>query len=218
MKYLYYLAGGLVVVMLVGLGLWALLAPPDDDLVEPSVPTETDPTVGLTTARVVGRHQGRRQWELTAAQMEVEEPITYFQGIQGGTIYHDNAPYLDFRAAGGRWNMERNDFILQGSVKAFDLEGQEIMQTDELAWDGPGEVLVAPQGIWIRWGELILQGDFFQALLGEDRVEIEGNVVLEGAAYRAWARSLVYNLEEEQVTLRGPGRVQLTVEGGRDDE
>src|SRR5690606_16792247 len=100
-----------------------------------------EPRTQLSTTRVVGRHQGERQFELDAAVIADEDGWVRIETIRNGVLYRDGRPFVTFDADLGRWNRTTNNLILSGNVSLV-YDDRVSMRTERLEWRAADELVV----------------------------------------------------------------------------
>lgn len=209
----------LLVAAAVAIG-WAVLqrgaeppAPP------PAAPEDARPQ--LVSTRVVGRHQGNRQFELQAGAIADEGDWVRIEDIQHGVLYRDGDVFVTFSAADGRWHRQSNDLILTGAVELV-YEGRVRLSGEQLEWRAAEEKVVSPGPVLLTAGGDRIRASSMEADLDDDVVHLWGDVWIERAGGgRIRMPEVVYWLEEERFEGYGQGQVLLIPGGeapGTDEE
>ena len=170
-----------------------------------------EPRTQLSTTRVVGRHQGERQFELDAAVIADEDGWVRIETIRNGVLYRDGRPFVTFDADLGRWNRTTNNLILSGNVSLV-YDDRVSMRTERLEWRAADELVVAPGPVYMVIDGDVVEAASMEADLAEERVRLSGNVrILRKSGDVLEMEDVVYWLAEERLEGYGRGRIVLRV-------
>lgn len=170
-----------------------------------------EPRTQLSATRVVGRHQGERQFELDAAVIADEDGWVRIETIRNGVLYRDGRPFVTFDADLGRWNRTTNNLILSGNVSLV-YDDRVSMRTERLEWRAADELVVAPGPVYMVIDGDVVEAASMEADLEEERVRLSGNVrILRKSGDVLEMEDVVYWLAEERLEGYGRGRIVLRV-------
>lgn len=170
-----------------------------------------EPRTQLSATRVVGRHQGERQFELDAAVIADEDGWVRIETIHNGVLYRDGRPFVTFDADLGRWNRTTNNLILSGNVSLV-YDDRVSMRTERLEWRAADELVVAPGPVYMVIDGDVVEAASMEADLAEERVRLSGNVrILRKSGDVLEMEDVVYWLAEERLEGYGRGRIVLRV-------
>lgn len=190
----------------VAIGLWVFW--PQSDILNDS---ETVPGIHIVNPRLVGHHEGRRQWELRSARMHEQNGIVHMQTVSQGVIVNDSGGDLYFEADSGRWMRSSGDLYLYGDVTLADDDGFSLV-TSEMFWTASAETLTAPQPVQIEFRDAVTTANAMLVDMRTDTVNLTGEVMVEEGT-RTWRMPrLVYHLQDE--TMEFFGAVALEMGGG----
>lgn len=183
-----------------------------EDEIDVGVELPAEPRTQLSATRVVGRHEGERQFELDAATIADEDDWVRIDAIENGVLYRDGRVFVTFDADAGRWHRPTNNLVLIGNVVLV-YDERVHMRTDQLEWRAADELVTAPGPV-----QMIIDGDTveagaMEAHLEQERVRFMGDVrIVRKSGDVLEMSDVVYWLAEER--LEGRGRGRLIVGGG----
>lgn len=183
-----------------------------EDEIDVGVEPPAEPRTQLSATRVIGRHQGERQFEMDAAAIADEDDWIRIDAIENGVLYRDGRVFVTFDADGGRWHRPTNNLVLTGNVVLV-YDDRVHIRTERLEWHAADEVVTAPGPV-----QMVIDGDTVEAAameahLEEERVRLMGDVRIVRASGDVLEMSdVVYWLADER--LEGRGRGRLVVGGG----
>ena len=93
---------------------------------------------------VLKREQdGKKLWEFTVEEIvnDKSKNMAYLKGIKG-KVYRNDGSYIDISADKGMAEITKNDFSLEGKVKAVLNTGGELY-ADKITWNQKSELIVA---------------------------------------------------------------------------
>lgn len=187
---------------------------------EPLAPSGGEPAgAEFRQARIVGRRRGERQWVVDAQRLreETDERVRV-ERIDSGTLYRNQEPYLDVTAAEAVADQQTNNLVLRGGVRLVRTDGT-VLETETLEWYAEEERLVAPGSVVVhREGER-LRADRMEIRWEEDVLSFYDRVYMERDDGH-WLRSdrVDYDMEMEDVTVRGPFRAAIPPRGEEGDD
>lgn len=184
-----------------------------------AVPIAADEaTLQFVRPTIVGMLEGVRQWELVAERMRERDGIVYLDSIEPGQLYREGEEYLAFTADSGVWTQERDTLELEGDVKVYQ-EGELLMATERLLWDGRTEVLTAPGPVLIHHDGYTIRAGRLTGYVKEDRLIFQENVevVSERLVLRV-PGELIYHVEDGSMTGLGAGMLQFRADNQDGEE
>ena len=175
-------------------------------------------TTRFTAPRFVGYHQGVRQWELEADEIEERHDekggrLVHLTRVRHGILYRDGEESMRFEADRGVWHEKSSDLTLEGNVVFTNQDGMRFT-TEVVYWNADTEALSSPTPVRITYKDQEFVADQLDADVKADVYRFIGNVRWTneaGALVRA--HLAVYSDEKgvlEFVDLDGPA--QLIVE------
>ena len=180
----------------------------------PQTPAQTEaesrPEQGIyiMDSRLVGRLEGKRQWEIASARVRDAGENVDIADISEVIIFQDDAPYFTVDADQGRWHRPTNDLELTGDIAA---EGPHefSLTTTRLKWEAATEILRAPEPLVVHYQGAVVYADAMVAETKLERVTLTGRVriVQDGLTWEM--EELVYELDKDLMHVYGRG---LTVE------
>ncbi|HHT74296.1 MAG TPA: LPS export ABC transporter periplasmic protein LptC [Firmicutes bacterium] len=192
------------------MGIWWLSrepSPPSQEEAE----TRAEQGIYISDSRLVGRLEGKRQWEIASASVKDDGDNVELAQISQVIIFQDDAPYFTVDADRGRWHRPTNDLELMGDVSAVGPDDFSLATT-RLIWQARTEVLQAPEPLVVHYQGAVIHADSMVAETKEELVTLTGNVriVQDGLAWHM--EELVYELDKELMHVYGS--VTLQVEKG----
>lgn len=176
------------------------------------VPAPEESRPQLVSTRVVGRHQGDRQFELDAGAIADEGDWVRIDSIQHGVLYRDGEVFVTFTANEGRWHRQSNDLVLMGDVVLV-YEGRVHLYSDQLEWRAADERVVSPGPVMLTRDGDVIRAGVMEADLDQEVVRLRGDVLIERArGGRIQIADVRYWLDEDRLEGYGPGQV-LVVPG-----
>ncbi|MDY4919635.1 MAG: LPS export ABC transporter periplasmic protein LptC [Phascolarctobacterium sp.] len=125
---------------------------------------------------VLQREQdGRKLWEFTVAEVENDRKknISYLKGIKG-KVYRKDGSYLDIVADKGTAAINKNDFSLEGNVKAVLTSGGELY-TDYISWNQKTEQITAKGHVKLVKDEYTAIADEATTTSAFEKLKLKGN-------------------------------------------
>lgn len=128
---------------------------------EKRVPEDITFRLLLNKAHIVGRYNGKLQWELEADKTEKssDERFTYLYGIKKGIFYEWEK---------GKIHFEAEKAIYDNLTKKLQLEGVRIWHKDinaqapVLIWEGEKGLIICEKGADFRIRKASLEGDYIE--------------------------------------------------------
>lgn len=167
---------------------------------------QQDYEVQWAGARLIGRFEGKRQWEMELDTMTKQEHLVFLHDIVEVVIFHRDRPYYSVQADQGVWDRESDELTLTGNILITGQDGSQ-MSTEQVIWHGESEELEAPQRVAMSFGSTQVEADRMLSKSREDLVYLTGNVsILEGD--QAWElENLIYNFTDESMEILGNARI-----------
>lgn len=192
----------LLVILLVGfagvaIGVWVFW--PQSDILEHS---GNEPGIHIVNPRLVGHHEGRRQWELRSARMHEQNGTVHMESVSQGIIVNESGGDLFFQADRGRWIRSSGDLYLFGNVTLADDAGFWL-EGSELFWTASDETLTAPEPVRIEFRDAETTAETMLVDMRTDSVTLTGDVTVREEE-RLWRMPrLVYSLQDESMEFFG---------------
>lgn len=142
-------------------------------------PGQPIPPVSVEGSRITGSDpQGRVEWELRAASVEVDNTRQQIrlEGVDG-TFFEKGKPAIIFSAPRGTFDIAQRDVVLSGRVRARAPSGGR-MEADVMHWMAARRVLVATGNIVLAQEKLIVRADRMETDVGLRKTRVSGNVKL----------------------------------------
>ncbi|MDI6869803.1 MAG: LPS export ABC transporter periplasmic protein LptC [Bacillota bacterium] len=167
--------------------------------------------------RLVGRNQGRKEWELQVATVRTSRDSRQvdFYLVRRGAVYREGRPYLYVVADRGVYYPERGSFSLYGNI-VVSRENGDLLRARELQWDTlTGQVTSAQpveakiEGAWFRADRLAVEVE-------AESLTASGGVVLVGEnGERLTGEAIIYSLADGSWEIRGTA--ELSIRTGRSE-
>ena len=178
-----------------------------------NVTTPDDLSTQFTTARVVGRFKGERQWSIEAQAMQDYGDHMLMTNITNGIIYNENKEALNFKAGQATWQKTRdgrecNDLSLRGGVQIF-RGGQMVLETAALDWNALQSQLSAPEKVSFKYeGSSAEAGQFvYNAATETVTLTNDVNLHLEDGSIVIVDGQVSYNLQTGEFSATGPSHL-----------
>lgn len=130
----------------------------------------------LNKAHIVGRYNGKLQWELVADKTEKssDERFTYLYGIKNGVFYEWEK---------GKLHFEAEKAIYDNITKKLQLERVNVWnknlkaQAPLLVWDGEKGLIVCEKGADFQMGKASLKGDYIEVNLRDSYMLVNNGIL-----------------------------------------
>ena len=118
---------------------------------------------------------GKKLWEFTVAEVinDKAQNMAYLKGIKG-KVYRKDGSYLDIVAAQGRAALNKNDFAVEGNVKAVLNTGGELY-ADKVAYNQAKELITATGHVKLVKEPYTAIGDWAQTTSAFQKLKLKGN-------------------------------------------
>lgn len=169
--------------------------------------------VYIAGSRLVGLHQGKRQWEIASARVFDDGDYVDMDEISEVIIFHDGEPYFYVNADEGRWHRPSNDLELRGDLTATGPD-DFYLETSILIWKASEELLWAPEPLVLHYQGAVVHADTMHAYPNEERVTLTGSVqiVEDGMVWQM--QELLYELDTGIMHVYGNATLLLERKGG----
>lgn len=169
--------------------------------------------VQLTGTRLVGRHNGKRQWEILSAQMQQEGDVVFLQQIDQVVILKDQQPNFFVSTDRGSWHRSTNNLELHDQVEVTGPDSFWL-QTTELIWKASEEVLEAPNPVNMKFQGADISAQSMVVENSTGKVTLVGNVrIVDGR--QTWRMEQAhYYLDDEVMEILGSALLEI----GRDEK
>lgn len=171
-----------------------------------------DATVQFVRPFVVGMMDGVRQWDIEAERMREKDGVIYLDMINPGQLYRDGERYLSFTATTGVWIQTRDRLELVGDVRVF-RDGDPLLTTERLIWEGRDETLNAPGPVEITHDGYIIRANEMVGNVPDDELIFTGDVeVLSKGMRLEIPGQLVYHVADGKMHGLGEGILRLDMQ------
>ena len=118
---------------------------------------------------------GKKLWEFTVAEVinDKEQNMAYLKGIKG-KVYRKDGSYLDIVAEKGQAALNKNDFAVEGNVKAVLNTGGELY-ADKVAYNQAKELITATGHVKLVKEPYTAMGDWAQTTSAFQKLKLKGN-------------------------------------------
>ena len=118
---------------------------------------------------------GKKLWEFTVAEVinDKAQNMAYLKGIKG-KVYRQDGSYLDIVAEKGQAALNKNDFAVEGNVKAVLNTGGELY-ADKVAYNQAKELITATGHVKLVKEPYTAMGDWAQTTSAFQKLKLKGN-------------------------------------------
>ena len=118
---------------------------------------------------------GKKLWEFTVAEVinDKAQNMAYLKGIKG-KVYRKDGSYLDIVAEKGQAALNKNDFAVEGNVKAVLNTGGELY-ADKVAYNQAKELVTATGHVKLVKEPYTAMGDWAQTTSAFQKLKLKGN-------------------------------------------
>ena len=118
---------------------------------------------------------GKKLWEFTVAEVinDKAQNMAYLKGIKG-KVYRKDGSYLDIVAEKGQAALNKNDFAVEGNVKAVLNTGGELY-ADKVVYDQAKELITATGHVKLVKEPYTAMGDWAQTTSAFQKLKLKGN-------------------------------------------
>lgn len=118
---------------------------------------------------------GKKLWEFTVAEVinDKAQNMAYLKGIKG-KVYRKDGSYLDIVAEKGQAALNKNDFAVEGNVKAVLNTGGELY-ADKVAYNQAKEMITATGHVKLVKEPYTAMGDWAQTTSAFQKLKLKGN-------------------------------------------
>ena len=118
---------------------------------------------------------GKKLWEFTVAEVinDKAQNMAYLKGIKG-KVYRKDGSYLDIVAEKGQAALNKNDFAVEGNVKAVLNTGGELY-ADKVAYNQAKELITATGHVKLVKEPYTAMGDWAQTTSVFQKLKLKGN-------------------------------------------
>ena len=118
---------------------------------------------------------GKKLWEFTVAEVinDKAQNMAYLKGIKG-KVYRKDGSYLDIVAEKGQAALNKNDFAVEGNVKAVLNTGGELY-ADKVAYNQAKELITATGHVKLVKEPYTAMGDWTQTTSAFQKLKLKGN-------------------------------------------
>ena len=121
---------------------------------------------------------GKKLWEFTVAEVinDKAQNMAYLKGIKG-KVYRKDGSYLDIVAEKGQAALNKNDFAVEGNVKAVLNTGGELY-ADKVAYNQAKELITATGHVKLVKEPYTAIGDWAQTTSAFQKLKLKGNAIV----------------------------------------
>ena len=118
---------------------------------------------------------GKKLWEFTVAEVinDKAQNMAYLKGIKG-KVYRKDGSYLDIVAEKGQAALNKNDFAVEGNVKAV-LNSVGELYADKVAYYQAKELITATGHVKLVKEPYTAMGDWAQTTSAFQKLKLKGN-------------------------------------------
>ena len=118
---------------------------------------------------------GKKLWEFTVAEVinDKAQNMAYLKGIKG-KVYRKDGSYLDIVAEKGQAALNKNDFAVEGNIKAVLNTGGELY-ADKVAYNQAKELITATGHVKLVKEPYTAMGDWAQTTSAFQKLKLKGN-------------------------------------------
>ena len=118
---------------------------------------------------------GKKLWEFTVAEVinDKAQNMAYLKGIKG-KVYRKDGSYLDIVAEKGQAALNKNDFAVEGNVKAVLNTGGELY-ADKVAYNQAKELINTTGHVKLVKEPYTAMGDWAQTTSAFQKLKLKGN-------------------------------------------
>ena len=118
---------------------------------------------------------GKKLWEFTVAEVinDKAQNMAYLKGIKG-KVYRKDGSYLDIVAEKGQAALNKNDFAVEGNVKAVLNTGGELY-ADKVDYNQAKELITATGHVKLVKEPYTAMGDWAQTTSAFQKLKLKGN-------------------------------------------
>ena len=129
----------------------------------------------LKNSMVKREKDGKKLWEFTVAEVinDKAQNMAYLKGIKG-KVYRKDGSYLDIVAEKGQAALNKNDFAVEGNVKAVLNTGGELY-ADKVAYNQAKELITATGHVKLVKEPYTAMGDWAQTTSAFQKLKLKGN-------------------------------------------
>lgn len=176
-KIILYIAAGLVIAGAVIA--WLMLGGDKPVNVDLGKGVKAQISTSLKNSIINREKDGKKLWEFTVAEMENDHKnnIAHLKGIKG-KVYRNDGSYIDIIADNGFAAINKNDFSLEGNVKAVLNTGGELY-ADKINWRQNKEIITASGHIKMVKDEWTATADSAVTTSAFASLKLKGNAKVE---------------------------------------
>ena len=183
-------------------------------VVEPPPPQEAvPPSVQLVESRLVGRKDGRRQWEILSQTVLQAGDVVTLSDLKEMIVYQDEEDYLTIDAPRAEWERKTEVLRLFGPVVVEGEDGFRL-ESDYLVWEGSRGMITSPGPVWILWHGMEITAAEMSMEPDSGLLHLRGDVEIRDQSMVWKTEEAVYNVDVEFMDFYG--NVVLEGEMGND--
>ena len=181
---------------------WSL-APTD----RPHAPIYAAPGTEMTLTRVVGREDGKRQWEFKAKRIRrsLDGLVFTAEMIEEGRIYDQDRVQCTFRAGQARYEFPGRRIAISGGLTGWLADGESTFTAAEAEADLQANTLIIPVPVKVEGKEVNLTADRLTADLKGEIVTLSGHAVVVWSGGTIRAEEITYSVKDGTFSVGGTG-------------
>lgn len=154
---------------------WLMLSGDKPITVKPGDGVTAQINASLKNSMVKREKDGKKLWEFTVAEVinDKAQNMAYLKGIKG-KVYRKDGSYLDIVAEKGQAALNKNDFAVEGNVKAVLNTGGELY-ADKVAYNQAKELITATGHVKLVKEPYTAMGDWAQTTSAFQKLKLKGN-------------------------------------------
>lgn len=172
------------------------------NIIEINEQREVDPGVRITNPQLIGRHQGKRQWEIISETITQKGEMVYIDGIEKVTIMRDEEPFYFLTAESGEWNRDTGVLVLVGEIVITDNNEFSLI-TDQLIWNGNREEIEIPNRFTMTVDDSDIVADRVFIDINKEIAHVIGNVAIKNDKFTWVLDHFVYEFDSEILQILG---------------
>ncbi len=214
-----------VVIALVAVGIWQYAGTGQEETTTEEKSKIIDPEENLAAAfssvHVVGRKEGRKQYDFTFDVVEqVEDKVSFavFSNLVDGKIYGTDGD-LQYRvdAGWGKWYESSENLELQQGVELSTADGQ-VLTGPAFVWRAAEDTIESKGRVDVQTPSAQVQADHIVVDLATDEAVLTDNIIVSDDLGSILTGSkAVYRSKEEILEVMGPAEIEVIIGGARNE-
>lgn len=158
---------------------WLMLGGNKPVTVKPGNGVSAQVNASLKNSVLQREKDGKKLWEFTVEEVvnDKSKNMAYLKGIKG-KIYRSDGSYIDISADKGTAEISKNDFSLEGKVKAVLNTGGELY-ADKITWNQGKELITAKGNFKMHKDTYTATADSAETTSAFKNIKLKGNAKVE---------------------------------------